>query len=73
MLDGCSTMIARSTKQGEDMKLLLLAVAAFLAVFGLVGTMDYQDELKEAEHYEEMVCNGHWPNYKTIELNCNGH
>ena len=22
---------------------------------------------------EEMVCNGHWPNYKTIEVNCNGH
>lgn len=50
---------------------VLLAVAAFLAIFGLVGTMDYQDELKEAEHYEEMVCNGHWPNYKTIEVNCN--
>lgn len=51
----------------------VLLVVAFLAVFGLVGTMDRQDELKEVEHYEEMVCNGLWPNYKAIEVNCDGH
>lgn len=55
------------------MKSLLLAAAAFLAVLGVVGTMDYQDELKEAEHYEAMVCSGHWPNYKAIEVDCSGH
>ncbi|MDY0271927.1 MAG: hypothetical protein RBR37_05405 [Advenella sp.] len=52
---------------------IVLALAAVLAVFGLVGEMDYQDELKEMEHYEEMVCNGHWPNFKNLEVNCNGH
>ena len=24
-------------------------------------------------NYEQMVCNGHWPNYKTIEVNYNEH
>ena len=24
-------------------------------------------------NYEQMVCNGHWPNYKTIGVNCNEH
>lgn len=49
----------------------LFTVVALIAVIGMVGTMDYQDELREAEHYEAMVCNGHWPNYKNIEVNCN--
>ena len=48
----------------------LLAVIALVAVLGIVGTMDYQDELKEAEHYAAMVCDGSWPNYKGIEVDC---
>lgn len=52
---------------------IVLALAAVLAVFGLVGEMDYQDELKEMEHYEAMVCDGNWPNFKNLEVNCNGH
>lgn len=51
----------------------LLAVVALVAVVGIVGTMDYKDELKEAEHYAVMVCDGNWPNYKAIEVECNGY
>lgn len=51
----------------------LLAVVALIAVVGIAGAMDYRDALKEAEHYEKMVCNGHWPNYKSVEVDCNGH
>lgn len=51
----------------------LLAVVALVAGLGVAGTMDYQDELKEAEHYEVMVCDGSWPNYKSIEVDCNGY
>lgn len=51
------------------MKVILVA-AALLAVFGIVGDMDYQAEMKEAESYADMVCNGHWPNYKDIDVNC---
>ena len=50
----------------------LLAVAALIALFGIAGTMDYQDELREAEHYAAMVCDGNWPNYKGIEVDCSG-
>lgn len=50
------------------MKVLL--ALAFFAIFCLVGTMDLQDTVSEARHYEEMVCSGHWPNYKNIEVNC---
>ena len=49
----------------------LLAVVALIAAIG-VGTMDYQDELREAEHYAAMVCDGNWPNYKGIEVDCSG-
>lgn len=44
-------MFRQAYKRGADMR-VLLAVAAFLAVFGLAGAMDYQDELREAEYGE---------------------
>ena len=50
----------------------ILAVGVLIAGLGVVGTMDYQDELKEAKHYETMVCAEAWPNYKGIEVDCNG-
>ena len=49
----------------------LLAVAALIVMVGVAGTMDYQDELKEAEHYAVMVCDEVWPNYKEVEVDCN--
>ena len=48
----------------------LFAVAALIAMFGAVGTMDHQDEIREAEHYAAMVCDGSWPNYKGVEVEC---
>jgi len=47
-----------------------LTIAALLTAFGIVGNMDYEDELQQAAHYETMVCDGHWPNYKDLEVNC---
>ena len=64
--------IVGDAPHGKTMK-TLLAVAALVALFGVVGTMDYQDELEEAEHYAAMVCDETWPNYKEIEVDCNGH
>lgn len=51
----------------------LFSVVALVALVGVVGTMDYQDALKEAEHYAAMVCDEAWPNYREIEVDCNGH
>mgnify|MGYP003658243996 FL=1 len=40
------------------------AVAVLLAgIIGLVGTADYEDEVLQEEHYAEMVCAGHWPDF----------
>ena len=50
----------------------VLAVAALVALAAAVGTMDYHDAAKEAEHYTTMVCAEAWPNYKGIEVDCNG-
>ena len=51
----------------------LLAVVVLVALVGVVGTMDYHDAIKEAEHYAAMVCDGNWPNYKGVEVDCNGY
>ena len=50
-----------------------LIIVGLLAAFGLVGEMDYQDEVQQAAHYQQMVCDGHWPNYKDLEVHCNGY
>ena len=42
----------------------VLALFAFLAILAIVGTMDYEDELREERHYSELVCDGTWPEYK---------
>lgn len=51
----------------------LFSIAAFITVFGLVGNMDYQDEMKEQDRYHTMVCDGSWPNYKALEIDCDGY
>ena len=50
----------------------LLALAIFLAAYAFAGTMDYQHEKEQAEHYAEMVCNGYWPDYDKREPDCSG-
>ena len=52
---------------------LLFAVAFLFAIInylGLVGQMDYQSELDAEAHYAEMVCGGHWPDYKNRNPDC---
>ena len=49
---------------------LFVTVLIFL-LLGLVGRMDYQDELIAQQHYTDMVCAGHYPDYKELEPTCN--
>ena len=44
--------------------------AAFLAVLGIVGTMDFHDELRAAVYYCDMVTAGHWPDYDNVAQYC---
>ena len=45
------------------MKNMMIA-AALLAVYGIVGAMDYQDQQRAEEHYCERVESGRWPDYR---------
>jgi len=51
----------------------VLTIAVIIALFGVVGKMDYRDELKQEKQYQTMVCEGTWPNYKDLEVDCNGY
>ncbi|QZI87786.1 hypothetical protein PODOV008v2_p0022 [Vibrio phage 44E38.1] len=42
----------------------VLAVIAAVALFGLVGQMDYEDAVKQEAHYCDMVEAGNWPAYR---------
>jgi hypothetical protein len=37
---------------------------------GVVGNGDYEDALAEEAHYTNMVCAGHWPDYKNLGISC---
>lgn len=50
----------------------LIALVIFLIAMGLVGNGDYEDELAEEAFYEEMVCDGKWPDYKQLGVICEG-
>ena len=41
-----------------------VVLLAMLGLFGLAGTMDYEDQQAEQEHYCEMVKAGYWPDYQ---------
>jgi len=42
------------------------AIFVIVLLVGMVGDMDYQDELAEEQFYCEQVNGGHWPDYKNI-------
>lgn len=47
-----------------------LGIGIFLILgFMFVNEMDYQDAIKEEQHYCDMVREGHWPEYKP-EIDC---
>lgn len=52
------------------MKFFLPIFFALLAL-GIVGTMDLEDAKADANYYNDMVCQGAWPNYKQVEVTCN--
>lgn len=50
--------------------LIILIAAACIAAFMAVGNSDYKDELREFDHYCNMVEAGHWPDFKGIADEC---
>ena len=46
-----------------------LAGVAFIAALGFAGESDFNDEIRGAVHYCDMVAAGHWPDYEP-NTNC---
>lgn len=51
------------------MKTLSVCIVVFLILL-VVGNMSYKDELVERDYYTTMVCEGAWPDYKNLNVNC---
>ena len=49
---------------------ILIWVAVFIAL-GIIGNMDYYDAVLAEQQYVTMVCDGHWPDYKELNPECN--
>lgn len=49
---------------------ILIGIAVFIAL-GIIGNMDYYDAKLAEQHYATMVCDGHWPDYKELNPECN--
>ena len=46
-------------------------MAGFILVILIISSsLSYEDEVAEADHYREMVCDGHWPDFKGTEPEC---
>ncbi len=48
----------------------VLIGVALAILFMLASSLSVQDEIAEGTHYTEMVCQGHWPDYKEISPDC---
>ena len=53
-----------------DKLIVTAGFALFFAVLGLVGNMDYEDQVLEQKQYAKMVCAGHWPDFNDISPKC---
>jgi len=49
---------------------ILLIVAFLSLILTLAGEMDYREAQDESLIYQTMVCEGVWPNYKGLNLQC---
>lgn len=54
----------------SEKRLALIALVIFLTAMGVVGRADYEDELAEETFYNQMVCDGNWPDYKDLGVSC---
>lgn len=51
------------------MKLGLVMIVAFL-IGAMLTEQSYEEAIKEAEHYTDMVCRGYWPDYDKRAPDC---
>jgi len=49
---------------------IVIVFLILIVAMGVVGNGDYEDALAEEAHYTNMVCAGHWPDYKNLGISC---
>jgi len=54
----------------DDLTFDILLMIALFAIVVFVSNMSYEDELNQYVYYEAMVCEGYWPNYKNLDVQC---
>lgn len=52
-------------------KVLVVIAAACLLGVKVVGDMGLEDDIQSEALYNQMVCEGSWPDYKEITPSCN--
>lgn len=48
----------------------LIILTILLALYVWASSEDIYEEQREAKHYANMVCDGHWPDYKHQKPEC---
>ena len=48
----------------------VLIGVALAILFMVAASLGVQDEVAEADYYNEMVSQGHWPDYKEVSPEC---
>ena len=49
----------------------LLIGAGLIVLFLAVNSLSFEDALRQENIYQQRVCDGHWPNYKSLSPSCN--
>tara|TARA_Y100000817_G_scaffold298409_1_gene275577 strand:- start:89 stop:259 length:171 start_codon:yes stop_codon:yes gene_type:complete len=50
----------------------IITISIILLILGIVGNMDFQDELNEERIYRHNFCSGVHPDYKNLNPDCGG-
>lgn len=49
---------------------LMIMMVLFIALYAIVSTMSYSDEVSAEQQYKSNVCSGIWPDYKGLKPDC---
>ena len=55
----------------KNLLIHIFVILILLILLGVVGRMDYEDEVRSFTHYCHMVKEGAWPDFKNLYHKCN--
>jgi hypothetical protein len=58
--------------RGVNKMKAILTAAVFIAIYGYVSDLDYQDAMAAEAWYIDGFCKGYHPDYKNLLPNCEG-